>query len=81
VNTPADAALDPQFRERGFWVQAEHPVTGRQTYPGAPVQVGEGSWQVRRPAPLLGQHNAEVFGLELGRSEHEIRTLAENGVI
>lgn len=81
VNTPADAVEDPQFLERGFWVQAEHPVTGRQTYPGAPVQVGEGSWQVRRPAPLLGEHNAEVYGRELGRSEPQIQALIENGVI
>jgi crotonobetainyl-CoA:carnitine CoA-transferase CaiB-like acyl-CoA transferase len=64
LNTPRDAVEDPHFKEHGFWVAIEHPVTGKQTYPGAPIRIGEGSWQVRRPAPLLGQHNHEIFGQE-----------------
>jgi crotonobetainyl-CoA:carnitine CoA-transferase CaiB-like acyl-CoA transferase len=35
---------------------------------------------IRRPAPLLGQHTAEVLG-ELGYAEEEIRRLAEAGTI
>ena len=62
VNTPLDALKDPQFRHRGFWVEVDHPVSGVQTYPGAPVDIPDAPWAVRRPAPLLGQHNDEVFG-------------------
>ncbi|MDY6842783.1 MAG: CoA transferase [Thermodesulfobacteriota bacterium] len=36
LNTPKDAIESPQFKERGFWVEIEHPVTGKQIYPGDP---------------------------------------------
>ena len=61
VNTPKDAVNCPQFAERGFWVEAEHPVTGKQIYPGDPVNMELTKWQVRMPAPLLGQHTEEVM--------------------
>ena len=80
INTPKDAVEDPQFKERGFWVEAEHPVTGRQTYPGAPVKIGDDSWQIRRPAPMLGQHNEEIFS-KLGYGKKELENFEVNGAI
>jgi crotonobetainyl-CoA:carnitine CoA-transferase CaiB-like acyl-CoA transferase len=71
---------DPHFRERGFFVEIDHPATGKLTYPGAPFRMGEGSWQIRRPAPLLGQHNVEVYG-ELGYSKLDLVQLRQTGVI
>ena len=62
INTPADCVESPQLKERGFWVEVEHPVTGRQLYPGDPLHAEKSPWQVRRPAPLLGQHNEEILG-------------------
>jgi len=61
VNTPMDAVSDPQFAERGFWVEADHPVTGKQLYPGDPLHAESSPWMMRRPAPTLGQHNDEVW--------------------
>jgi len=61
INTPMDAVESPQFKERKFWVQVKHPVTGKQIYPGDPLQASLSPWKVRRPAPLLGQHNEEVL--------------------
>lgn len=61
INTPQDAVESPQFRERGFWVEVEHPVTGKQLYPGDPVHMQATPWVVRSPAPILGQHTDEVL--------------------
>ncbi len=52
------------LRTREFWIELEHPVAGRYTALGAPYRLSETPWAVRRPAPLLGQHNDEV-GVEL----------------
>ncbi len=81
VSTPQDAVEDPHFKGHGFWVEAEHPVTGRQTYPGAPIKIGEDSWQIRRPAPLLGQHNGEIYGDQLGFSKEKFAELRQAGII
>jgi len=80
VNTPGSLLSDPHFRERGYWVEIEHPVVGKLTYPGAPFRMGEGGWQIRRPAPLLGQHNEEVYG-DLGYSKEDLVQLRQAGVI
>ena len=59
VNSTTDVLADRHFRERGFWQRWEHPVAGAYEAPGPQVRVADG-WRARRPAPLLGQHTAEV---------------------
>src|SRR5207248_1106286 len=57
---------DVLLREREFYVDLEHPAfDGVVTIPGAPYRLAETPWRLSRPAPTIGQHNAEVFG-ELG---------------
>lgn len=80
-NTPAEAVNDAHFRARGFWIEIDHPATGKLTYPGASIDMGEGGFQVRRPAPLLGQHNVEVYCDQLGYSREDLVRLRELGVI
>jgi crotonobetainyl-CoA:carnitine CoA-transferase CaiB-like acyl-CoA transferase len=80
LSTPKDVMEDPQFIGRGFWVEVDHPVSGRQTYTGAPVKIGEDGWRVRSPAPMLGQHNQEILG-GLGFKETEIDQFNKNGII
>jgi crotonobetainyl-CoA:carnitine CoA-transferase CaiB-like acyl-CoA transferase len=72
--------VDPSYQARSFFVEIDHPVAGTHVFPGAPVQASEGGWQLRRPAPLLGQHNVEVFG-ELGLGTEQLASLHERGVI
>jgi len=62
INTPKDCIADPQLDSRGFWVNVDHPVTGKQIYPGDPLHAEASPWRIRRPAPLLGQHNGEILG-------------------
>lgn len=59
LNLPVDVLADPHFNERGFWADVAHPVAGVVRQPGMPFRLGD-AWQVRRPAPLLGQHTEEV---------------------
>jgi len=61
INTPMECVHSPQLKERGFWVEIEHPVTGKQLYPGDPLHASLSPWKARRPAPLLGQDNEEVM--------------------
>ncbi|HEX78197.1 MAG TPA: CoA transferase [Dehalococcoidia bacterium] len=71
---------DPHFNERGLFIEVDHPVVGKLKYPGRPFIMSETPFQARRPAPLLGQHNEEVYG-ELGYTGEEIARLREWGVI
>lgn len=80
VYTSEDLLKDPHYNERGVWVEIDHPAAGRVTYPGAPFKMMETPWGVRRPAPLLGQHNQEVLG-KLGYTEDDLVTLRQQGVI
>ena len=50
----------PQLQERKYFVEIDHPVAGKFRYTGRPIVTDEPWWQIRRPAPTLGQHNDEV---------------------
>ncbi len=80
LNTVADLMYDPHLEERKSFVQVDHPVAGRITYPGAPYIMSGTPWQVKRPAPLLGQHNGEVYG-KLGYTREDLVLLRQQGVI
>jgi crotonobetainyl-CoA:carnitine CoA-transferase CaiB-like acyl-CoA transferase len=60
VLTMSGLARQEQLRARNFFVDVAHPHAGTLTHLGAPYQLQEPWWQMRRPAPLLGQHNSEV---------------------
>ncbi len=59
LKEPVDVLTDVHFRARDFWQTVEHPVAGRYEMPGPPFRMADG-WRLRRPAPLLDQHRAEV---------------------
>jgi crotonobetainyl-CoA:carnitine CoA-transferase CaiB-like acyl-CoA transferase len=62
VLTMAQLAKQEQPRARNFFVDVIHPRAGKLTHLGQPYQLKEPWWQIRRPAPLLGEHNQEVLG-------------------
>lgn len=68
------------YRARGFWATATHPVVGELTYPGPHYRLMETPWALRGPAPMLGQHNGEVYG-EIGLGAEDLDILRERGVI
>ena len=72
---------DPQYKARGSFPEIDHPIAGRFAYPGAPFKMSETPWQIARPAPLLGEHNEEVYVGRLGLSNDDVARLRKNGVI
>jgi crotonobetainyl-CoA:carnitine CoA-transferase CaiB-like acyl-CoA transferase len=56
-----DMFTDSHFRDRGFWSSIDHPDLGKVEVPGRPFMMGKGGWELRRPAPRLGQHTEEVL--------------------
>ena len=81
VNGAAAVADDPHLAAREYFVALEHPRVGALRYPGAPYRLSGTPWRLARPAPAVGQHNAEIYQGELGLSGDECRALARRGVI
>ena len=71
---------DPHFRERGFWQEVAHPELGSFEMPGRPFIMNDSPWAFERPAPLLGEHSAEILR-EVGFSDGDVRDLAEARVV
>jgi formyl-CoA transferase len=71
---------DKHLRARGFITDLEHPRRGGYPMPGNPVRMSESPTEVTR-APLLGEHNAEVYGKHLGLGGEELDGLRRDGVI
>ena len=61
---------DPQILARDMVVETDHPVTGKFRTMGVPVKLSQTPGSVRRPAPKLGEHTAEVLAT-LGRKAAE----------
>ena len=80
LNTLEDLANDQHFNGRGAFAQINHPAAGSLMYPGRPFIMSESPWEVRRPAPLLGEHNGDVLG-ELGYGPDDVVRLRHQGVI
>ena len=81
IRAPEDMIEDPHWQQWGFWVKVEHPEVGETiTYPGPGSIYPASPWKISRRAPLIGEHNSEVFA-ELGLGQPEILVLRETGVV
>ncbi len=65
---------------RGYFIDVDHPMTGKIKYPGAQIQMGELPFTLKR-APLLGEHNEEILCGRLGYGKEDLLRLREMGVI
>jgi len=81
INTLDQVVAHPQVQARGTLVESTHPVAGTIRMVGPPVRFSETPGSVRRPAPLLGQHTAEVLRERLGMGDEEITRLEKQGAI
>lgn len=68
------------LNERGYFVDVEHPATGKVRYPGAQFKMGGVPYELKR-APLLGEHNEEVYCDRLGYSKSDLVRLREQEVV
>ncbi|MDY6893572.1 MAG: CoA transferase [Chloroflexota bacterium] len=80
LNTVEDLFWEPHFEKRDYWIEVDHPYTGKLKYPGHLIKSEETPWLMRRRAPLLGEHNAEIYS-ELGYSKQDMVRLRELDVI
>ena len=68
------------LNERGYYADVDHPWTGAIRYPGAQIQMGDLTYTLKR-APLLGEHNGEIYGSLLGFGANDLETMKNQGVI
>ncbi len=80
VQTIDQVIADPQVRARGMLVEQDHPVLGKVTLPNLPFRFSDSDTSPRCPAPLLGQHNAEI-ARELGFAEADIAAMQGDGIL
>jgi len=71
---------DPHMHERGMIVTIDHPVRGKFTMPGCPVRLDDSPVEVTS-APLLGEHNRDVYRSLLGYDDGKLEELKRQGVI
>ncbi len=72
---------DPHLYRRGYFVDVVHPEVGHHRWDGYPWQLSRTPGQVRRPAPLFGEHNDDVLQNTLRLSHEEIAALRSDGVV
>jgi CoA:oxalate CoA-transferase len=63
VNTLAQAFADPQIVQQQMTMDVPHPGRGSIRMVGFPMKFRRSPCRVRRPAPELGQHTAEIMAL------------------
>jgi CoA:oxalate CoA-transferase len=78
--TVQDVVDSPQMQARAFLTASEHPEVGTLQYPGVPFRLGDQAVTLSA-APLLGQHNAEVFGAWFGLTPARLERLRRDGVL
>jgi len=62
VQTIDRALAQPQVAARDMLVELSHPTIGTLRQVGLPIKLDRTPATIRRPPPLLGQHNHEVLG-------------------
>lgn len=80
----AGITKNPQLKARGFWSQVEHPeLCTSFTYPGAWLKLANASpsGEQQSRAPLIGEHNLEIYEGDLGIARDKLMTLKQAGVI
>ncbi len=79
--TPAEVCASPHEHARKFFTAAAHPVAGRLPYTVNNFKLSETPPRINHAAPLLGEHNSQIYGKVLGMTPAEMTLLSRLGVI
>lgn len=71
----------PQIEARQLLIEVEDPVVGPVKLVGPPVKLSNNPEPIRRPAPDLGEHTANVLSEVLGLSDEQVAQLKASGVV
>ncbi len=80
LSTFDEVLESPQHKDRGFFVEVDHPVVGKHKYCGAPFIMSETPWKTLR-APLLGEHNQDILNNFQDESEKKTQHLKEDYIV
>lgn len=81
INTVKEFIESAHTKARQIFIEMEHPVVGKYMHFGPVPRLSETPGQVTRTAPLIGEHNEEVYCGELGMSKEDVLVLRAGGVI
>jgi len=81
VATTADMQDSPQLKARGFWKTLVHPLFGSIAYPGGFLPTPDDPSCIGRRAPMVGEHNLDIYEKELHISRQRLLMLKQSGVI
>ncbi|MFN8557710.1 MAG: CoA transferase [Dehalococcoidia bacterium] len=79
--TVADAFTDPQYAAREMVLTVDDPLYGSIAMQGVTPKLSETPGVVHRAGPLLGEHNATVYGDLLGLTAGDLNGLRDSGVV
>jgi crotonobetainyl-CoA:carnitine CoA-transferase CaiB-like acyl-CoA transferase len=80
VYTYEQTLSDPQVQHRRMVYDIDHPKIGAMKTLGLPLKSNGDLTQIRKPAPLHGQHTEEVLR-EIGYDDSQVRGLLADGVV
>jgi crotonobetainyl-CoA:carnitine CoA-transferase CaiB-like acyl-CoA transferase len=82
VSNARDICENKQLKSREYWMDLEHPELDETlTYCGAFLKISGTPVAYRRRAPLIGEHNDEIYLGELGLSAERLKSLQKSGII
>ena len=81
-SAPRGVGENPQLKEGRRLTPVEQPeLKATLDYPGTPYRFSETPWAIHARPPLVGEHNQQIFGEELGVSESEWHELEAQGAV
>jgi crotonobetainyl-CoA:carnitine CoA-transferase CaiB-like acyl-CoA transferase len=81
INTVREFMESAHTKARQIFIEMEHPVVGKYLHYGPVPRLSETPGRVTRTAPLIGEHNEEIYCDELGFSKEDLIALRAAGVI
>ncbi len=72
VQSIDEVAESKHYNARGFFVKQTHPERGELVQPGPLVRFSKTAWELRTPAPTIGQNNSDSFWKTAERTTRNI---------